>query len=161
TTNRSVAVLIQAGFNSRLAAIKAVTDTGADFSTLAELQVWLASHLVHALEQLPDWPTAETKEIWGSFTAGFVPREGRTWSERRYWAWVQWRPGAVIPPVGAPLRVAIIDGARLVTAPDGEVIGELRAPLNPARRGLVRAEALAEANKIEITYFGPDDLWAE
>lgn len=159
TINRSAAILIQAGFNSRLAAIKAVTDTGADFSTLAELQAWLASDPVQALGQLPDWPTIETKGIWSSFVAGFIPREARTWSERRYWAWVQWRPNAAIPPVDTPLRMTIINGARLVTAPDGEVVGELQAALNPERRGLVRAEVMAEANKIAISYLGPDDLW--
>jgi hypothetical protein len=33
TLNRSASILIQAGFNSRLAAIKAVTDTGATFES--------------------------------------------------------------------------------------------------------------------------------
>ena len=37
TMNRSASILIQAGFNSRLAAIKAVTDTGATFKTGREL----------------------------------------------------------------------------------------------------------------------------
>ena len=145
-------------FNSRLAAIKAVADTGADFSTLAELQAWLASDVVQALDVLPDWPTAETKAVWSSFVASFAPHEARTWSERRYWAWVVWRPG-FIPVPGAPLRLALIDGQRLVMSPDGEVVGDLQAALNPARKGLVRAEVMAEANKVAITYFGPDDLW--
>ena len=43
TVNRSASLLIQAGFASRLAAIKAVTDTGASFSTSFELQQWLVS----------------------------------------------------------------------------------------------------------------------
>ena len=158
TMNRSAAILIQAGFNSRFAAIKAVTDTGADFSTLAELQAWLASDVVQALDLLPDWPTAETKAIWSSFVASFAPRNARTWSERRYWAWVIWRLGFT-PVPGAPLRLALIDGQRLVMSPDGAVVGDLQAALNPARTGLVRAEVMAETNKVAITYFGPDDLW--
>jgi hypothetical protein len=38
TMNRSASILIQAGFNSRLAAIKAITDTGTMFTTGAELR---------------------------------------------------------------------------------------------------------------------------
>jgi hypothetical protein len=46
TLNRSASILIQAGLNSRLAAIKAVTDTGAAFATGQELRQWLVSEAV-------------------------------------------------------------------------------------------------------------------
>ena len=49
TMNRSASILIQAGFNSRLAAIKAVTDTGATFTTGQELRTWLRSPEVAAM----------------------------------------------------------------------------------------------------------------
>jgi hypothetical protein len=58
TLNRSASILIQAGFNSRLAAIKVVTDTGAAFSSGFELQLWLASDVVAGWSAIPDWPTA-------------------------------------------------------------------------------------------------------
>jgi hypothetical protein len=38
-------------------------------------------------------------------------------------------------------------------------MGSLDAALNPARRGLVRAEVMAEPGRIGLIYFGPDDLW--
>lgn len=56
TVNRSAAILIQAGFNSRLAAIKAVADTGTNFSTGHELRQWLASEAVVAWSAQSDWP---------------------------------------------------------------------------------------------------------
>lgn len=158
TVNRSAAILIQAGFTSRLAAIKAVTDTGANFATLGELQVWLGSDVVQAFDQLAGWPTAETKVLWREFVAGFVPVEKRTWSERRYWAWVKWREG-IVPAAGSALRLKVLDGQRLVAAADGSVMGELQAVLNPNHRGLLRTQVSAEANKVDITYYGPDDLW--
>lgn len=158
TVNRSAAILIQAGFTSRLAAIKAVTDTGANFATLGEFQVWLGSDVVQAFDQLAGWPTAETKVLWREFVAGFVPVEKRTWSERRYWAWVKWREG-IVPAAGSALRLKVLDGQRLVAAADGNVMGELQAALNPNHRGLLRTQVSAEANKVEITYYGPDDLW--
>lgn len=158
TVNRSAAILIQAGFTSRLAAIKAVTDTGANLATLGELQAWLGSDVVQAFDQLGDWLTAETKVLWSEFVAGFVPVEKRTWSERRYWAWVQWHEG-LLPVAGTALRLKVLSGQRLVMAADGSVMGNLQAVLNPNHRGLLRAQVSAEADKVDITYFGPDDPW--
>ena len=90
TLTRSASILIQAGFNSRLAAIKAVTDTGATFPTGQELRQWLNSEAVAAWSAQPDWPTAETKAMWTEFVQSFSPRENRTWADRRYWANVAW-----------------------------------------------------------------------
>lgn len=156
--SRSASLLIQAGFSSRLAAIKAVVDTAATFVTLAELQAWLDSDIVTAFSQVANWPTAETAGLWTAFRTDFVPAEKRTWIERRYWAWVQWKPG-VLPAAGAPLRLRASDGQRPVMAPDGTVLGDLQAVLNPDHRGLLRAVVSTEANKVDIFYHGPDDLW--
>jgi superfamily II DNA/RNA helicase len=57
TMNRSASILIQAGFNSRLAAIKAVGDTAASFTTSQELKRWLGSRAVAVWSARPDWPT--------------------------------------------------------------------------------------------------------
>ena len=156
--NRSASLLIQAGFSSRLAAIKAVGDTAATFVTIAELQAWLDGEVVAAFSQMPNWPTAATAGLWNAFRTGFVPAEKRIWIERRYWAWVQWRPG-VLTAAGSPLRLRASGGQRLVLAPDGTVLGDLQAVLNPDRRGLLRAVVSTEANKVDIFYHGPDDLW--
>lgn len=43
TLNRSAALLMQAGFSSRLAAIKAVNDTAATFATGNQLTEWIDS----------------------------------------------------------------------------------------------------------------------
>jgi hypothetical protein len=56
-----LSILIQSGFNSRLAAIKAVNDTGAAFITRRELREWLRSARVIALLIQADTPTPETK----------------------------------------------------------------------------------------------------
>lgn len=59
---RSASILIQSGFDSRLAAaIKAVNDSGAVFTTRRELREWLRSARVIALLIQADWPTPETK----------------------------------------------------------------------------------------------------
>ena len=101
TMNRSASILIQAGFNSRFAAIKAVNDTGAVFTNQRELREWLQSPVVAALSARPDWPTTETKAMWLDFAQQFVPRDNRTWAERNYRANAQWY-GVPAPP-GTPL----------------------------------------------------------
>jgi hypothetical protein len=61
TIGHSASILIQSEFNSRLAAIKAVNDSGAVFTTRRELREWLRSARVIALSIQADWPTPETK----------------------------------------------------------------------------------------------------
>jgi superfamily II DNA/RNA helicase len=158
TLNRSASILIQAGFTSRLAAIKAVSDTAATLSNAFELRQWLASDAVAALSLLPDWPTAETKTMWTSFVQSFVPREASIWKEHRYWAWVVWRPDSE-QAAGTPVRVHHLNGQPAVLSSDGIHVGDLNVPLNPARQGLVRASVMEEPGKISLTYLGPDDLW--
>lgn len=78
TLNRSASILIQAGFNSRIAAIKATTETGATFLTGLGLRQWLNSQAVAVWSAQPDWPTAETKVMWMEFVQSFAPHEERS-----------------------------------------------------------------------------------
>lgn len=156
TLNRSASILIQAGFNSRLAAIKAVTDTGANFQTSQGLGQWLKSETVAAWSAQPDWPTAETKAMWTEFTQSFSPREEQTWADRRYWANVAWL--GVPPPPGTPVQIHEWAGQPHVLSADGAPLGMVQAALNPARAGLVRAQVAQDVSRIDINYLGPDDL---
>jgi hypothetical protein len=156
TMNRSASILIQAGFNSRLAAIKVVTDTTATFTTGQELRGWLNSEVVAHWSALPDWPTAETQAMWKEFVQSFTPRDNRTWTDRRYWADVAWF--GLPPPAGASVRLHR-NGQPIVLSADGLSLGTLQAALNSNRRGLVRATVSQEFGKIDLSYLGPDDLW--
>lgn len=156
TLNRSAAILVQAGFNSRLAAIKAVTDTGAAFTTGQELRQWLNSEAVAAWSALPAWPTAETKAIWLDFMQGFVPAENRTWADRRYWAAVSWL-GAP-PMAGTPVQIHPWGGQPRVLSADGSPLGTVQAALNPGHLGLIRATVAEDVTKIDIVYLGPADI---
>ena len=157
TMHRPATLLIQAGFNSRLAAIKAVTATAATFTTGAELRAWLRSPAVAALAQREDWPTAETRQLWLDFTRDFAPRDNRSWSERRYQAQARWHG---VPPVpGSPVSFHHWNGQPLVLSAAGHAIGTLNHPLNAARHGLVRATVSAQPQTLDLSYLGPDDLW--
>ncbi len=153
----SASLLIQAGFNSRIAAIKVILDTGAIFGSGDELRLWLRSQGVAEWSALPDWPTAETKPMWLDFLYGFVPIDSRTWAERRFFAPVQWSGIPAAP--GTPVRAHHIDGLPCVVSAAGDKIGVIQSPLNPHRRGLVRVAVSNEPDRVDISYLGPDDLW--
>jgi len=156
TLNHSVSILIQAGFNSRLAAIKAVTDTGATFQTGQELRVWLNSKAVSEWSTRPNWPTAETQAMWKEFTESFTPQENRTWADRRYWADVAWQGPP--PPPGTPVQIHEWANHPCVLSADGSLLGTVQAALNSTRVGLLRAQVAQDASRIDISYLGPDDL---
>jgi hypothetical protein len=157
TLNRSASILIQAGFNSRLAAIKGVADTGATFSTGAELRAWLRTPEIALWSAQPDWPTAETKTMWLEFVQEFQPADNRTWTQRDYLGDVQWFAGAA--PSGSPLHVHHHNGQPLILSSDGQPMALLPHPLNPHRRGLLRVSVAQNLAKLDLSYLGPDDLW--
>jgi superfamily II DNA/RNA helicase len=158
TLNRTASILIQAGFNSRLAAIKVVTDTGATFQSGQDLRQWLNSDVVTARNAQADWPTAETKSMWMDFAQSFTPLENRTWADRRYWANVGWL--GTPPPPGTPVHVHHWAGEPRVLAADGTPLGTVQAALNPARLGLLRAQVAQDVTRIDISYLGPVDISA-
>jgi superfamily II DNA/RNA helicase len=156
TLNRSVWILIQAGFNSRLAAIKACVDTGATFENSHGLRDWLNTPTVVALSAREDWPTVETHGLWLAFLGSFTPIENRTWTERRYWANVAW---ALPLQPGRPIHLFQWNGLWLVLAADGSYAGTIQAALNPSRAGLVTAQVSTNPGQVDLQYFGPDDLF--
>ena len=158
TVNRSAAILVQAGFNSRLSAIKAVTDTDTNFQTGSELRQWLQSESVVARSDLTDWPTPETRKMWQTFSRSIAPAESLVWTRRRFWAPVEWhRPR---PPSGSSIHLYHIAGKLQILSPDGELLGVVKSTLNPERIGLLRAQVAQEEARIEFDYLGPADLLA-
>jgi superfamily II DNA/RNA helicase len=156
TLSRSASIFIQAGFNSRFGAIKAVIDTAATFRTGHELRQWLSSEAVAAWSAQPEWPTPETKAMWTDFVQSFSPRENRTWADRRYRVGVMWL--GVPPPPGTPVQVHHWADQPRVLSADGAPLGTLQAALNLGRAGLIRAQVSQDVGQIDLTYLGPDDL---
>jgi hypothetical protein len=160
TLNRSAAVLMQAGFNSRLAAIKAVADTGAMFESNQGLADWLASEQVVTLSDSGNWPTEETAEIWRAFVTSFAPPDRAKWTDWTYSDQVAWETDDSRPAAGDAVRIvpAAESDASLVLAPDHRLLGTLIHLLNPSRKGLIRAAVGTDTGRVEMTYVGPADL---
>ena len=64
-------------------------------------------------------------------------------------------------PSGTPVSLYHWNEQPLVLAPDGHVLGLLKHPLNPNRRGLVRANVSNNRAQLELSYLGPNDLWTD
>lgn len=157
--SRSATLLMRSGFGSRLAAIKAVEDTGGDFTSVRELMLWLRSEAVSRHTQDETWPTSETHKLWDEFTQSFNPSKRQAWKRLSGAADVDWVDG-LGPSSGTPLRIAHDEeGNSLVLAADYELVGTLSTPVNPQRKGLLLATAATEYETLTLEYLGPEDLY--
>ena len=153
----SASTLIKAGFASRLGAIAAVMDTGADFDSSARMRTWLTSVDVRARRYYVDWPTTESHDLWLDFTAPHGAGYSAPWSSKNYKRPVIW-PGAP-PPPGVALRVGGGPGEKdsIFTA-DMRKVGEITYAVNRDAKGLTIATANGSDDSIDFEYLGPDDF---
>ena len=96
--------------------------------------------------------------MWLEFVQEAAPPANRTWARRDYTGNVEWF--AAPAPPGSPVSLHIWNGQPLVLSADGRGIGRLQHPLNSNRRGLLRATVALNPAQLELSYLGPDDLWA-
>lgn len=156
TTNRSAAYLMQAGFGSRVAAIKAVHDGGGTFTKASELARWLRSAPVVTLTAEVTWPSSETHSLWVEFVRTFDAPLERIWKRTEGTIQVSWMKGK-LPLPGLPLRIGSTVGAEdIVFSADYEQLGILQTSANPHRKGLLTATVSEEPNTIAWQYVGPD-----
>lgn len=154
--NRSAAVLMHAGFSSRIAAIKAVTTTDATFTGMGELRRWLRDDKVSASTLDPTWPTPQSHGLWLQFIESLAPARRRTWSSQETRIEVRW--DNVCSDAGRPVRLRSDDGRTLVLDADFSRLGRLKNAVNPNRRGLVRAVVADDEDYLDVQYLGPNDL---
>ncbi|QGY79218.1 DEAD/DEAH box helicase [Sphingorhabdus lacus] len=154
--NISAAMLMHAGFSSRLAAISAVSQTNADFTTMSELRAWLREDTVANGREDPDWPTIASHGLWLQFIESMAPERRRTWASTNHEGDVEW--DSVGPPVGSALRLVDSGDQTLVYSADFKPLGRLVEPLNPGRLGLALASVGWLGDTVDVRYLGPEDL---
>lgn len=156
TTNRSAAYLMQAGFGSRLAAIKAVHDGGGVFTKASELARWLRSTPISGLTAEATWPSTGTHSLWVEFVRAFDAPLDRTWKHTEGTTQVSWMKGK-LPPPGLPLRIGSTVGSEnRVFSADYQLLGKLHIQVGSNRKGLLMATVSEEPNTIAWRYVGPD-----
>ncbi|WP_373991420.1 DEAD/DEAH box helicase [Duganella sp. BuS-21] len=157
TMSMPAAVLIQAGFASRLGAIEAVTSTAATFDSPLGLSTWLDSDEVLAFSASPHWPTPESHKIWIDFTSLRTVKVQKEWKSATYHAGVSWFDAPMAP--GTPLRIGGVSGKeKSVFTSDYREVGKLNWSPNPKAAGIFVATATGEAERLYFEYIGPSDF---
>ncbi|NUT62803.1 DEAD/DEAH box helicase [Herbaspirillum sp. C9C3] len=90
TLSISAALLMRAGFKSRLGAIAAIKSTGASFHNQKDMQSWLASPLVSDFSADENWPTVDSRALWLDFISIVSSDEAKTWGTIPYRVNAQW-----------------------------------------------------------------------
>jgi hypothetical protein len=157
TLSIPAAILIQAGFASRLAAIRAVEDTAASFDSMSALMEWLALDEVKSLSAYPSWPTPESHQLWLDFSGPTISQTLKKWTAKVYHGSVIWHD--VPMPSGTPLRLGGGPGKeRSVFTADYKEVGVLTWTPNPKAAGVIVATSNGAPDKFVFEYTGPDDL---
>lgn len=157
TLNPSAAVLMHAGFSSRIGAIIAVTETDAKFTTMRGLRRWLRTDNVVGRLGAPEWPTFHSHGLWLQFVASLAPAHRQTWYKDKHILKVYWDDAA--PSHKVPVRLLDEDGRTLVLSADFSHLGTLASPINPNRLGLVLSSVAEDEDYIDVEYLGPKDLF--
>jgi superfamily II DNA/RNA helicase len=157
TFSRAASILIRSGFDHRLAAISAVTDTGATFDSVAGMRQWI-SDLDPALALSQDWPTPESRSAWEAFAYRTQTQRSRKWTRRTENVGdVIWYD--VVPEPDTWLRVTDAGpGKAEIWSTGFDLLGEASIHLNPERQGVLRALRLRSTTGIQLRYRGPSDL---
>ncbi|RXJ77027.1 DEAD/DEAH box helicase [Arcobacter sp. F155] len=154
TLNRSVALLMQAGFNSRKAAIQAVTSTNASFTNSLQLNSWLSSIEVRILTESNTWPTKETSSLWKKFLFEFKPESNMVWNSDKITLSVKWN-NEYTPLEGTLVKLSnYLDGNTQVLSTTGNRIGILNNRLNLIEKGIYYSIVTEDINIIDVLYWG-------
>lgn len=157
TLSIAAATLIQAGFASRIAAIRAVAETKASFDSMTGLMAWLTSDEVQFLSTQENWPTPESHQLWLNFSGPTATQTVKQWTATSYRSPVKWH--SVPMPPGLPLRLGGGPGKeRSVFTADYREVGTLTWTPNPMAVGIVVTTSNGASDQLDLEYIGPDDL---
>lgn len=157
TLSGSASVLIRAGFDHRLAAIKAVAETGAVFDDVFEMRDWIEDLDPH-LSYDEQWPTAESRSSWEAFAWRGTRTRTRRWRKIvRTIDEVTWI--SEIPDPQTWLRV-LPDGPETVGlwTPGFEKLGRADIAIAPEVGGVVYARRSTSGRGIDLHYRGPGQV---
>ncbi|MGC5322702.1 DEAD/DEAH box helicase [Micromonospora arida] len=157
TFHLPASVLIRSGFDYRLAAISAVTSTGAAFDTVAGMHHWI-DNLDPAHTLSPQWPTPESRSAWEAFTNPARTRRTRRWRRQTVVVPdVVWHAAAPDPETW--LRVTDTDPGKIDIWSTGfDLLGEATVRLAQQRHGVLRARRMPVGTGIVLHYQGPEEV---
>lgn len=151
--NRSAAMLMQAGFSSRLEAINAIQSTAAIFSSTRDFKDWLSSERLAAYISSLGLTNENNSTLWATFLNEYKPKSDTVWKGTSANLPVNWEPD-VNGQIGQFVKLHNSDtGITKVLSSDGEVIGQLRKRYELLKNGVYRSQVEAN-NFLQVTYWG-------
>lgn len=151
--NRSAAMLMQAGFNSRLEAIDAVQSTSASFSNSRELNNWLLSDELHGYIATVNLISDSSAKLWTSFIRDYKPKVDTVWEGISIQFSVNWEPNVSLHLSQFVKLYNESTGLTKILASDGEVIGSLSQRYNLLPNGIYRSQ-IVDNNLLQVDYWG-------
>lgn len=158
TLNRSAAILMQAGFTSRIAAIKAANDTEATFENANEMRAWMDSEVVLELSRDKHWPTPESHDLWLDFATNYVPPESGRWNQQSAILQANWSDTKNVPTSGSIVKLVGRGENILILSATMQEIGCIAKPFNMNLPGLLEVRVAEDRQRLDLTYYGPDDF---
>lgn len=154
TLNRSASLLMQAGFNSRKAAIQAISSTNATFTNSRQFKRWLTSDEVFDLAIRFDWPTPETSTLWWKFREEYQPATESTWKVVSEYIPVAWLSD-YIPQAGSLVKIIKQDsGKTQVLRSDGEKVGLLKFGYDLINTGIYYSVIAENTDFLDVKFWG-------
>ena len=151
--NRSAAILMQAGFSSRLEAINSIQSTKATFSNSRGFKDWLSSERLTTYISTLGLTNENSVTLWSTFLNEYKPKSDTVWQGTSVTLSAGWKIG-VRRQIGQLIKLYNEDtGVTKALSSDGEVIGKLRERYNLLKNGVYRAELEAN-NFLKVTYWG-------
>lgn len=151
--NRSAAMLMQAGFNSRLEAINAIRSTDAVFSNSYDFKLWLSSDRLKAYIDELEFINENTAQLWKTFIGGYKPRSEMIWKGTNESLSVEWKDGVQVTINDFVKLNNFMSGVTEVLGRDGEVIGSLKERYNLLKNGIYRARIIND-KYLSVDYWG-------
>jgi replicative superfamily II helicase len=157
----TMAMLVRAGLPSRVAAKVVIEQMNPIFLTRREMNLWLRSPQVVALDAQVGWPTADTGAIWRRFRAEALEGVTRKWE---YQEWNMAVPSGSGPLPAYPGRIEIDpqSGQVSVTTPDYRPLINIRHRLQHRAPSLFQAQFSLDGANARIVRAGQDVAnWVE
>ncbi len=157
----TMAMLVRAGLPSRVAAKAVIEQLQPVFVTRAQMSDWLQLPQVAALDDNPDWPTADTSTIWQRFRREALASATEKWVTQE-WNMALAPGGPALPALPARIEVDPLSGAASVTTPDFRTLVGIRHRLQHHSPSLFEVDFSPDGSNARIQRTGRDTArWVE
>ena len=148
-----MAMLVRAGLPSRVAAKLVIEQLLPVFVTRTQMNDWLQSPQVTALDTNPAWPTVDTSAIWRRFRREALVSATEKWVSQE-WNMALTPGGHALSPFPARIEVDPLNGAVSVETPDFRTLVGIRHRLQQHSPGLFEVEFSADGSNAHIRRAG-------